>query len=175
MPDPALQLVIDELNAVLKRHDVGAIVLLASKTHTHYLHQLGTSWNCIWFEGDMLRIRCKRQDFPSADAQKEVLSHTIGMLGGLVDAARQEADKFEELLRMIGQSGVEFDHVSQSEDKPRNMTDTQKARAFEVLVHHIAQVLPPEAAIKQMAGIPLVEALQGYVFVSKEEWERLHP
>lgn len=51
---------------------------------------------------------------------------------------------------------------------PRNLEElASKARAFDLLAKHIADMMPPQAAIRQLSGVPFVEAVKDYEFVLK--------
>lgn len=153
-------------------HDVAGLIILSSETHSEFALYLTPSWSCLKMEGALLRIRCKAEDYPSKEIQQETLRLSVSLIAGIMDVARHEASVLEEVLRSLGKAGVEIKNISFFE--PATPNENWKINAFDTLIHHVAQVLPPDAAIKQLAGTPLVEALEGYVFVPKKDWEKLN-
>ncbi len=76
--------VLDEISAVLKKHDMGGLVMVANQSHVDFRMEISPSWSCARTvmdeEGNLaaIRIRAKREEYPSAEAQKECLEKTIG-------------------------------------------------------------------------------------------------
>lgn len=175
MPDPRLQILADQFDAMLKKLNVGAVVLLASPTHTHYLIQLEANWSCITLENGFLRIRSKKEDYPSIEAQKKVLGDSVGMLAGFITISDRIKDNFERILMMLNDSGCEVEHRSVHEKLAENKITPEevieKAIAFDRLIRELSAKLPVEAKIKQRAGLGLAEALRDFVIIPKAEWE----
>src|SRR6185295_20303666 len=112
MPDPILQTAADEITAILKKHDIGGYVLLGSKTNTHFVRKLDPTWTCLTYEGEgVLRMRSKREDYPSKEAQGETMRLTVGLLQGLVDAGVRDMETLQDLLKRVGKINP-YDHVS---------------------------------------------------------------
>lgn len=114
MPDPKLKIAAEEIKAVLQKHDCAAVVVLASETHLEYLHHVTPSWSCAKLEGNVLRIRAKREDFASVEAHKKCLSDTIGMVVGFLDAANNTAAQMQEVACVIARQ-IEFSHFTKEE------------------------------------------------------------
>ena len=108
MPDPKLKQAAEEIKAILKRHDITATVCLQSQGHLEFLRVLEATWSCARLEptpdGGEIRIRAKRADFESADAQKQMVSDTAGMVFGFHHHAEQEAAIFARLLALLSQT-----------------------------------------------------------------------
>jgi hypothetical protein len=76
--DPNLREAMEEIKAVLKKHDCMGAIILVSPTHSEFLFHPEASWSVVHFEDDpdgpqgaqMIRIRSKRADFPSKEAQR---------------------------------------------------------------------------------------------------------
>jgi len=78
--EPAL----DEIGAVLKKHDMAGLVIIGNATHCDWRMEVSASWSCAQKEphpngGDTIRIKAKRADYPSDEAQKKTVERTIGM------------------------------------------------------------------------------------------------
>lgn len=51
-------------------------------------------------------------------------------------------------------------------------TEMAKVRGFDLLLKHLASIMPTAVAIKKLSGMSFVEAVQGYVLVPRQDWER---
>jgi hypothetical protein len=118
--NPELLPIFDEISAVLKKHDVAGVVILSNKTHTDFRMDVSPTWSCAKTEnaedGLMLRVRCKRVDFPSQESQTETLRLTLGAFLGTADALRILGENIEAVMAMIGRAGIEFSHRSTREE-----------------------------------------------------------
>ncbi len=118
MPDDKLKLAADEIKAVLKKHDIAAIVTLASETHMEFIREIEPSWSCCRLEkyedGFAIRVRMKQADFPSREIAKLCLEKTVGMLAGFVDVCREHQEQLTVVLVAVGKS-VEFEHFTRAE------------------------------------------------------------
>lgn len=114
MPDPKLKIAAEEIKAVLLKYDCAAIVILCSESHLEYLHHVTPSWSCAKLEGNELRIKAKREDFPTLEAQKKCVTDTIGMVVGFLDAANNTAAQMTEVARLLA-TQFEFSHFTKHE------------------------------------------------------------
>lgn len=69
---------LDEISAILKKHDMAGMVMVANKSHVDWRMHVNTTWSCASFDGVELRVRSKLVDYPSREAQKECLESTVG-------------------------------------------------------------------------------------------------
>ncbi|HEX4085281.1 MAG TPA: hypothetical protein VHY22_10250 [Chthoniobacteraceae bacterium] len=92
----------EEIKTVLRNHDIAAIVVLGSPTHNEYLYELAPTWSCAFVENGVLRIRSARADYPSAAAQRQHVTDTVGLIAGFRDLAEQALDNMSRLLRVLG-------------------------------------------------------------------------
>ena len=121
MPDPKLKTAMAEIKAVLTKYDIAGVVVLASESHMEYLNHVVASWSCATIEQSgrnvLVRVRAKREDFPSKEAQRKCVSDTIGMIMGFADAQEHCREQMLLLASKIG-AQVPFDHRSTHEDEP---------------------------------------------------------
>lgn len=117
MPDPKLKTAAEEIKAVLKKHDIGAVVVLGSQSHTEFLIEIAPTWSCAWMEGNFLRIRSQRSEYPSLEAQKKKLEDTVGLVMGFIDASRRNIESLEAVVALIGQK-MDVSHWSRRDDLP---------------------------------------------------------
>jgi len=115
MPDPKLQAAMEEIKAVLTKHDIAGIILLESQKYAEYYYELSPTWSCAKIEGDQLHIRAKREHFPSDVAQAKCLTETIGMIVGFGDMTARTLDAVTKTIKMIGEH---FDVVHQTRAEP---------------------------------------------------------
>jgi len=119
MPDQKLTEAREEIKAVMKKHDVCGMVMLSSPTHTNYLFQLQTSWNCLVDEqdGDFkgVRFRCLRKDYPTKEAWQESQRVSVGVVMGFLDCAHDIREQLATLVVMLAKHGVVAEHMSKSE------------------------------------------------------------
>lgn len=118
MSDPKLKAAMEEIKAILTKHDIVAVVFLSSPTSIEYLHQLQASWTCMRLEtvehGQLLRFRNKAADYPDKETRTRILRDSVGTVAGFADACRHHADKLEELMAQIGRT-VAFEHMTKEE------------------------------------------------------------
>jgi len=104
MPDPKVHALIEEIKVMVRKADLGAVVIITSKTHTEFLYEVCPSWSCARLEeedqtGAFIRVRSKRVDYPSAEAQKEHLERTFGMFMGLHNCCRNAVNILATLVK----------------------------------------------------------------------------
>jgi len=115
MPDPKLKAAAEEIKVVLKRHDIGAAVVLGSTTHTEFMLEISPSWSCAWMEGNVLRLRSKLKDYPTKAAQKKHLEDTVGLLMGFITASRTNINNLEMVIDHLRHS-FELYHWDRRDD-----------------------------------------------------------
>ena len=106
--DPVLKKAMLEIEAILRKHDIGGVVSLTSKTHGEYLFVLDPSWTIIKQipeeMGTKLHLRSMRKEFPSDEAQRkaneltahlifsqrDIAAHTLKQLGHIEDMLKSK-------------------------------------------------------------------------------------
>jgi hypothetical protein len=106
MPDPKVQAAIDEIEAVLEKHDMAGICFVSSESHIHYLHHFTASW-CV---------RAKPKDYPNEEAYKKSVSNTVGMLMGFIDAIKFTRDGLIKTVADVGKR-VTISHITKEEEE----------------------------------------------------------
>lgn len=111
---------LDEIAAVLKKHDVMGFIILSNATHTDFRMEVETSWTCAKIENNAqgetgIRVRSKRAEYASAEAQKEAIAHTIGSFVTTSDVLRVLQDQLQRMLVVLAKH-VEFFGSSTRED-----------------------------------------------------------
>lgn len=104
--------VLDEISALLMKHDMTGLVVVGNQTHCDWRMEVAATWSCTWIEelaggGYALRIKSKRKDYPSAEAQKLCLEQTVGNLVTFKDTLARLDEQLEKVLVMISKN-VDF-------------------------------------------------------------------
>lgn len=121
MPDPLLKTAMEEIKAILKKHDLAAQVTLQSAGHVEYLYELSPSWSCVRLEGPLpdgafgIRFRAKRVDFVSKEAQRKVVNASTGMLLSFRNQAAKVVDQMDGITAMLAKHYVEISHWERDE------------------------------------------------------------
>lgn len=114
MSDPILKDAAEEIKAILRKHDIAGVFMLQSKSHAEWVHQISPSWSAAKLEDKdgrtILRVRCKREDFPSKEAQKECLELTTGMLMAFITFAERLKSDLTPMIMAIGKQSKGIEH-----------------------------------------------------------------
>jgi hypothetical protein len=103
MPDTKVEAAIEEVKAVLQKHDLAGVVFVASPTNVEYLYHLDPSWTCLRILPDGgIGARAKREDFPNLEAQKECVRVSVSIVAGFADMGRLMNERFMQLLLALG-------------------------------------------------------------------------
>lgn len=156
MPDATLKAAMEQIKPVLKEFDCPAVVILASRTHMEYLHEISPSWSAAWFEGEppqkVLRVRAMGAGFPSPAAHQQCLEATVGMLIGFGDACEHTQHQMAQAAGMIGKH-FEVRHVTQHEGGTTAKNPVQDHGAAGTPVHAVVH-LPQVFTHREMLRVP---------------------
>lgn len=100
---PKLKKAIEEIKAILKKHDIAAFVALHTPGHGEFLLELSPSYSCAKFNGDTIRVKAKlKEDFAGDRAkQVQVVTDTSNMLRMLAEMTRDYANNLDQISRMV--------------------------------------------------------------------------
>lgn len=98
---PKLKRVMLLLQDIVEREGVAASIILHEPPFSEYLLHLKTPYSCAFLEGNSLRIRANRDNFPSLEAQKKTITDTINMLEHLRLQSELHAHTFEAMLQLL--------------------------------------------------------------------------
>jgi hypothetical protein len=98
--------VLEEISAVLKKHDMTGLVIVGNRSHVDWRIEIEASWSCAWLERQpdsslLLRVRSKRGDYPTQAAQNESLDRTVGTFVSFSDALVRLNENVEQVLVML--------------------------------------------------------------------------
>jgi len=126
MPDPRLKAAMAEIQAIIKRYDIAAVVNLVSQSHLEFLYEISPSWSCSKVEPQpdgayVVRIRALSGDFPNPAAQKKCLEDTSGMFICLREQADRTSAEFKMLIDALA-AKFHIEHMTKDETTPRKRT-----------------------------------------------------
>lgn len=101
----------DEIEAVIKKHDLGGLIILANPQRTVFRHLLDPSWSCAKVGDNGLHIRSKRVDYATEEEQRRTLAATISLIEGTRFVAEQQAKNLNHVLGMLAEH-VDYSHVN---------------------------------------------------------------
>lgn len=106
--NPQIAPVLDEIKEVLKKHDMVGLITVGNSTHTDFLIHVDATWSCARIEksdeqGYFIRIRSKRDEYPTPEAQKESLDKTVGTFVTWHDLLPVLHQQVEKVLIMCAQ------------------------------------------------------------------------
>jgi hypothetical protein len=109
---PKLKKAMEEIKAILKKHDVGGVVILHTPGHSEYLHKLDPSYSCAKVDGNEVRIRAKLQeDFKGdKDAWYKKVRDTVNMFNLLASTCGNTAMSLFEISQKLD-SIVDAEHT----------------------------------------------------------------
>lgn len=84
---PKLKTAMEEIKAVLKKHDIAAFILLHTPGFTEYLNKLDPTYSCAFLTADgEMRVRLKQAELPGGrDEAKKIAEDTYNMVTLLTD------------------------------------------------------------------------------------------
>ena len=91
--DPVLVEAIAEIEAIMKKNEIGGFAIVVSKTHAHYIN-LFPKWSFIQIVDGRMYAQLQAKNFKSPKEQQECADQSIGCLMMLRDQAVDLATKF---------------------------------------------------------------------------------
>ncbi len=116
--DQKLAVAQSEIEMILRKHDLGGVVFLASPERMSFFHHLTASWSVVTMEGNYVRFRSKREDFPSKEVQDFKTASTVHMLDSICRAAGEACLNLGKLIDML-KKHMTITHTQARTDPPR--------------------------------------------------------
>jgi len=100
---PKLKIAMEEIKAILKKHDIAASVVLHTPGHSEYLLKINPSYSCAFCEGNHIRIRAKlQQDFNGdKNAWSQKVSDTYNMIDLLGKVSGETALSLFDIMDLL--------------------------------------------------------------------------
>lgn len=117
--NPKIEPAMTEISAVLKKHNMAGVFVIGNETHCDWKMVIDPTWSCAWIEEldaqqFAVRVRSKRADYPSSEAQEESVTRTVGMFVTFQHSLTKLNEQLDRVLLMISKS-VKFDGKSTEE------------------------------------------------------------
>lgn len=114
--NPKILPALDEIEAVLKKHDMMGLIIVADSGETNFRMRVEASWSCAKLEVQpesdgrrqvtAVRIRSKQGDFPTESERRECSSATINAFINMQKSCDTMSVNIEVLKEMLKQAGV---------------------------------------------------------------------
>lgn len=101
---------IDEIKAVLLKHDLWGCVTVSDSERTHWVYHCDASWSCMTFDAKTgeARIRAKVADFKTKEGQHYVVQQTTSAIFNTRDYAAMLFGHMDVLAKKLeGQFDIE--------------------------------------------------------------------
>jgi hypothetical protein len=100
---PKLKMAMEEIKAIIKKYDIGAIVELHTPGHGEFFIEVSPSYSCAWFEGNHLRIRARLKEDFNGDrkAWGVKVNDTTNMLLTFLDTNKKLQEGLTSALAML--------------------------------------------------------------------------
>lgn len=99
--------VLDEISAVLKKHDMMGLIFVANGTHVDFRMEVSASWSVAkleFHEGNVLvRIRCTKAEIPDDAERKSKVEKTVGTFVSFDHCLDAMGENIQGLLKRIAQ------------------------------------------------------------------------
>lgn len=111
--DPKLQAALNEIRAVMERHDFPGAVMLVAENEAAFAYKMDATWSALRKDRATplgFRFRAVTGDTGKRETERRVLGgmHTICQLS---DFGAQTLDWMEQLKLMLRNAGVDFEHT----------------------------------------------------------------
>jgi hypothetical protein len=99
---PKLKKAMEEIKAILKKHDIAGCIILHTPGFSEYLNHIETSYSVAWHENGGIRVKSKGRD-------NKHLTDTVNMIHHFGAISGQQALAFMDLEEML-KSKMDIEH-----------------------------------------------------------------
>lgn len=114
---PKLKKAIAEIEEVIAKHDIAAVVVLHTPGHSEFIIRISPSYSCATVDGDKLRIRAKLTEF---NGDKKALEKTVTNTSNMLNV----------LANTMGKTSLTLLDVSEHLDKHVGAMHTDGGESF---------------------------------------------
>jgi len=165
--DPELKKCAEELKVLFKKYDVMGSVTIASPSHSEFLMHVEATWSVSKWEGDAIRFRSKKEDWPSKAAQDKATEATVHGIESIRWLNAKMHDNMSQLIEMLREKMTIMTNVGQYFDKPKPAYP-KREKITKTQVQAISQVIGGMAAM--LAGLDEVDLSLGRRADSDVQW-----
>src|SRR5215475_4761810 len=94
MDDKRYRECVAEITAVLQKHDMAGAITVVSQERAMFKYVF-PSWSCITLDGNQLRFRAKRADYPDRGEHQQAIELSAHIIMQIRDIAAQTFGMFE--------------------------------------------------------------------------------
>lgn len=100
---PKLKRVMKQLREIVEIEGVGASIIIHEPGFSENLMHINPRYSCAHIDNGsyQLRIRAKREDYTSLEAQKKAITDTVNMFVHLRDMSARQSMMFEKALEIM--------------------------------------------------------------------------
>ncbi len=111
---PKLKKAMEEIKAILIKHDIAAVVVLHSPPFSEYSTHINPSYSCASFVDNVFRVRAKAEDFGgNVEIRNQKLKDTANMLHHLSTVGKQISSGLAEVSEQVDKH-LDAEHVGGS-------------------------------------------------------------
>lgn len=102
---PLLKEAMAEIKAVLSKHDIAGYVVLQTPGFSEFVLGISPTWSALRLERNPetgkthMRFKCSKEDFNSAEEQRQCLENTVNLLAHFTDVLHNHYTGFAEILK----------------------------------------------------------------------------
>lgn len=97
-----------EIVGVLRKYDMAGAITIVDKERSMFRYQFPT-WSCIILTDEQLRFRAKHEDYPSKEAQQQIVTLSVHVLAQMRDIAAQTFATMGHILGKLAET-FEIEH-----------------------------------------------------------------
>lgn len=114
---PKLKKAMQEIEAIIAKYDIAAVVVLHEPNYVEYLSRIDPSYSCASYIEDGIRVRAKTADFDgNVEIRNQKLKDTANMLHNLAKGTATVSlpliDTSEAVDKLLGSEHYGGDHTS---------------------------------------------------------------
>ena len=99
---PKLKMAMEEIKAVLKKHDIAGFVLIHTPGFVEYLNHINPSYSCAFVQGEQLRVKLKTAELPGGKVQaKQLAEDTYNMVTLMTDILTMHTPGYIDFQKML--------------------------------------------------------------------------
>lgn len=120
---PKLKKAMEEIKAVLKKHDIAGFAVLHTPGHVEYLNLINPSYSCALLQDGQFKVRLKTAELPGGKAQaKQLAEGTYNMVTLMTDIITMHAAGYIDFQKMLKEhwGGEEGDSSHTAHDTQNN-------------------------------------------------------
>lgn len=119
---PKLKAAMEEIKAILKKHDIAGFVVIHTPGFSEYLNEVSPSYSCAKIEESQIRFKVKASEVGGPERAREIANETFNMITHFADMTAQHAMMYIAAKDMLKTKlgGEQFPGEHTSHDQQNN-------------------------------------------------------